>query len=536
MDPPASVDNNAGEIIQETNMPLVFCGSQDCNTLIPVLASSWKTSPDGLTYTFILRNGIYFNNGDPLNSYVVWWNIYRSLIMNQGAAFVLYLYFNASGVTAGDLNSFNNVQNSPQGNQTLLSLMENPANSVTVLNSTAIQFHLTNPYVSFLKTIPCSCWAFSDPPVVEQHGGVVANQPNAWMAVNGTLIGDGPYITQTFVPNQYTILVKNPNYWGVNYTDNLILKPAAIPKIVINYKTDELTRTLDLENNKAQVSIVTFNDVKNVLSGRPNLYVPSIGLSGTPEFVGIDTQRYPTNITLVRQAIVEAINVSQIEEIVYGGYSVPLVGPTPHGMFYYNESITPPSYNVTDAKRLLVEAGFPNGNGIPQLNFVYPNSAYLSLAAQIIKQDLAQIGITLIPQQVGADTYLSLLAIPGSNLTAPYMASASWTYYPDFSAYEYIIAAQFGLYNFLNNATIYNWILTSNDELNTSLRAQEISQITNAVQLQAAFVWLGQDVDLYPVGGGFGPEVWNHCLAGQWYSPAFDGPDFNSIYYNCTAG
>jgi peptide/nickel transport system substrate-binding protein len=532
-DPGAVIDNNGLELAQNTELPLIFFNKSSYSQFVPVLATNWSESPDGLTYTFTLRKGVYYNNGDPFNAYVVWWNIYRDMYINQPADFIFYTYFNTSGVSVRDLNEFNNSNNVPT-NSTLLSIMQNPHNSVTVINPYEVQFHLTNPFVAFLYTIGTAPWVFVDPHVVEEHGGVVANQPNSWMSVNGTTVGDGPYICAQYVPNQYAILVANPNYWAQNQSTNFFTAPPHIEKVIIYYKTDELTRVLDLESNKAQAAIITFNDIKNVLGADKNLYIPNTGLSGSLEFITIDTEKPPTNNLLVRRAIIAAINVTQIEQEVYNGYAVPVVGPEPRGFFGYNDSIQPPVYNVTLAKQLLKQAGYPNGQGLPPINFVYPQSAYLSLVAQILVQDLAQIGITLQPQQVSFDTWLSLSTVPGNASNAPILDFGSWTYYPDFSAYEFIVDQQLGAFFFMNNQTINQLILESNTQLNSTLRAEEISQITLYVKQNAAVIWLGQDVDLYDTGGGFGPVIWNRCLTGMWYNTAFNGVPFNSVYYVCT--
>lgn len=531
-DPGTVVDNNGLELAQNTQLPLVFYNKTDYQQVLPVLATSWTSAPGGLTYTFNLRSGVYYNNGNPFNAYVVWYNVYRDLIIDQSSDFIFYLYFNTTGVTAGDVNSFNTATNVPT-NSTLLGIMENPHNSVTVLNSTAVQFHLFTPFAAFMKTIGTAPWVFVDPYVVQQHGGVVAGQPNTYMAANGTYVGDGPYVTQVWIPNQYAILVANPHYWAQNITNNFMLAPAHIPKIVINYKTDELTRSLDLQSNKAQGSIITFNNIPSVLASDSNLVIPQTGLSGSIEFVTINTERGPTNNSLVRQAILNAINITQIEAEVYNNYAVPFVGPTPKGFFGYNNSAAPTPYNLAQAKQLLTEAGYPNGNGIPAINFVYPQSAYLGLVATIMKQDLAQIGITLNPQQVSFDTWLSLSLVPGTNSTSPILNYGSWTYVPDFSGYEFIVDQQLGAFYFLNNATINALVTQSNSQLNPTLRAQEISQVQADVQQNAAVIWLGQAVDFYDTGGGFGPTVWNSCVSGLWYSTAYNGVPFNSVYYSC---
>jgi len=539
MDPGVTTSNNGLEPAQNTNLPLVFCGYNDtsCSSdrLVPVLATSWTGSSDGLTYTFLLRNGVYYNNGDPFNSYVVWWNVYRDLMMNQPADFTFYLYFNTTGVTVGDVNSLNNAQNMP--NSTLLQIMENPQNSVTVLNSTAVEFHLTNAFVPFMASIETAPWVFVDPYVVEQHGGVALNTPNSWMSVNGTNFGNGPYITQVYIPNEYTVMIANPNYWAQNLTGtetNYILEPAKIPTVTIYYKTNELTRGLDLEDGQVMAAPISFDDINQVLRACATCVIPNIGLSGTVEFCMINTLRPPLNNIMVRRAIIAAINVTEIEQAVYNGYAVPFVGPEPAGFPLYPSSVPPAVYNLTMAKQDLAAAGYPNGVGLRAIDFYYFTSTYHSLEAQIMKADLAQIGITLNLHEVTAATLFSLEPLPGQNATAMDMAADDWTYYADFSGYEFLIDQRFGSFGNLENDTIYNLILKSNTELNATARAQEIAQTARDVQQQASDIWMGQDLNTYDTGAGMGPTLFNKCIAGLWYNTDFNGIDFNSVYYACT--
>jgi ABC-type transport system substrate-binding protein len=538
MDPGVVIDNDGLEVAQNTNLPLVFCGYNDTscsfNRLVPVLATSWTGSSDGMTYTFILRNGVYYNNGDPFNAYVVWWNVYRDMIINQASDFVFYLYFNTTGVTPADVNSLNNAQNMP--NSTLLQIMENPHNSATVLNASAVQFHLTNPFVPFMASIETAPWVFVDPYVVEQHGGVALNAPNSYMSFNGTTVGDGPYITQVYLPSEYTVLISNPNYWAQNLTSsetNYILEPAKIPRVTIYYKTDELARALDLENKQVQAAPISFDDIKKVLQACTSCTIPNIGLSGTVEFVMIDSLKPPLNNLLLRRAIIAAINVSQIQQTVYNGYAVPFVGPEPSGLPLYPSSVPTPVYDLTLAKQDLAAAGYPNGVGLPAIDFYYFTSTYHSLEAQIMKADLAQIGITLNLHEISAATLFSFEPIPGQNATAMDMATDDWTYYADFSAYEFLIDQRFGAFGNMRNDTIYNLILKSNTEINPTARAQDIAQIAGDTQQQASEIWMGQDVNTYDTGAGMGPTFFNNCVAGLWYNTDFNGIDFNSVYYAC---
>ena len=537
-DPGVSIDLAGEEIICNTNLPLIFFNTAgpQYNGYMPVLANSWQETSGGETYTFNLRPNIYFSNGHPFNAYVVWYNFYRNIFMLQALDYVYLVYANTTGVTVGDVNSLNNPQNQP--NATLLSIMQNPHNSATVLNATAIQFHLTAAYAGFLAQVASGPpWDWVDPYVVQQHGGVVANQPNSYMAENGTTVGLGPYIMQKYVPNQYATLIANPHYWAANLTaseKNFMLESPLIPEITVNYKSVELTRSLDLRNNRVQAAPILYSDVASVLTSDPNLYIPHIGLSSTLEWLALNTFKFPFNNTLVRRAVIESINVTQIQQVVYRGYIAPLNGPVLQGFFGYNSSISPIPYNVADAKTLLTEAGYPNGQGLPKISFIYYKSEEADELASVLVNDLSQIGITLLPEGLSTSAAISIFGLPPTDPKAPLIEQETWTYYPDFTAYEFVIDADLGVFSTFNNATINNLIYASNAELNLPMRAQELSRIVQLTNEQAAFVWMGQDVDTYATGVGNGPIVWNSCLTGMFENAGFIGVDFAPVHYTCS--
>lgn len=537
MDPGTVEDNNGLEVAQNTNLPMFFCAENNtaCTSLVPVVGQTITGSANGLNYTATLKTDVYYSNGDPFNAYVLWWNIYRDLVINQASDFIFYTYFTPGTITAADLNSFDTPTNVPT-NQTLINLMESPSNDIRVLNASAVQFNLTNPFAPFLLTIETAPWVFVDPFVVESHGGVATNLPNAWMSVNGTTVGDGPYVA-SYVPNQYTTMVANPHYWAQNLTasqSNYIIEPAKIHQITINYKTDELTRTEDLEGGQAQAADVSFDDIPNVVKAcGTSCYIPNIGLSGSIEWVALDSLKAPLNNSLVRQAVIAAINITQIQQTVYNGYAVPVVGPDLKGLGYYNNSILPPAYSVTEAEQLLTEAGYPGGKGLPAIDYYYYTSSYQADVAAIIKSDLAVIGITVNVQELSQPSLLSLQGVPGANSTAMEMFSINWTYYADFSAYEFLVDSSLGVFGNMHNQTIVNLIDQSNTQLNSTLRGEEISQITEDVKQSASILWLAQDIDVYDPGAGIGPTMFNHCVSGLWYNTSFNGIDFNSVYYSC---
>jgi len=356
--------------------------------------------------------------------------------------------------------------------------------------------------------------------------------------VNGSAVGDGPYVMQTWIQNQYAILVANPNYWAKNLTglgpSARFLQVPPVRQITLNYKTDELTRSLDLEKGNVQAATISFNDISNVLKAATSAYIPHLGQTGGLEYVTIDSEKGPTNNTLVRRAIIAAVNTSQIQQAAYEGYAAPFVGPVPKEVPGYNDSIAGPAYNLTLAKALLAQAGYPGGKGFPTINFVYPTSAYLSLVAQILVADLGQIGITVQAQQVSIAVFSTLeFATPGTNASAPILAWGSFSFIPDFAGYEYIVDSSLNLEFYLNNATINQLVNTYNTELNPQAAAKDLTQITNNVQQNAVFIWLGQGIDQYNIGSGVGITIWNKCVTGFWYNFGFNGIPYNALSLSC---
>ena len=98
------------------------------------------------------------------------------------------------------------------------------------------------------------------------------------------------------------------------------------------------------------------------------------------------------------------------------------------------------------------------------------------------------------------------------------MFQINWTYYADFSAYEYLVDNAFGVFGNMHNQTIVNLVDESNTQLNSTLRGEEISQITEDVKQSASILWLAQDIDVYDPGAGIGPTMFNHCVTGLWYN------------------
>jgi len=545
LDPVLAITPSGEDIGMICNLNLITLkpgrSGESNDDFAPLLARSWEASPDQKTYTFRLRENVYWSNGDAFNAYAVWWQIYRDLYEAQAMQYPMTLVFNNTGVRLEDVNALNNSQNMPDAD--LLKVMMNPENSVTVIDANTVEFHLYPAMPGFLSMLTSVAWEFDDPYFFAQHGGVAAGQPNSYMTIHGSDVCNGPYVVERAVPDQYVVLVANPRYWAQNIPKDdpayFALRPATIPKVTVNFKPDELTRELDLQRNLAQAAVIAWPEIPRLLRENPGLvvpdWVPGAGLTNHIDWLTLNSQKPPLDNILVRRAIIEAIDAQKIQELAYGGYAKSFVGPLPSGLPFYDDSIKPPRYDPENAKRLLVQAGYPDGKGLPQLTYAYAQAPHSTITAQLVQSDLAKIGIDVQP--VGL-TISGLQTIEFANVwetpSAPNIIDTWWEWWPDFNGYAYLVSSDLGWLTWLRNDTINSLVNKALYELDPEQRALQISKVTQLAQEQWAFIWIAQYETFYNTGEPVGQMVWNKCAVGDiWYSYSWFGVPYNSVYYTC---
>ena len=215
-----------------------------------------------MTYAFFLRPNVAFSNGDPFNAYVMWFSIYRTLVMNQGPAWIL-----GQNLTPGNGMNFNitdkilNSINYTNPSQKDLTYLTYPNQSVQAVSPSQLVLHLgygyngQAPFSAFLATLITPMAMAVDPIVVEANGGVVANEPNNYMETHA--VGTSFYELQSWIQGQSVTLVKNNNYWAMSVPSaqlNDAIRPAIIDTINFYYKPSS-TMIADLKSNSAQMIV-----------------------------------------------------------------------------------------------------------------------------------------------------------------------------------------------------------------------------------------------------------------------------------------
>jgi ABC-type transport system substrate-binding protein len=371
---------------------------------LPGLAVGWNVSSDGETYTFNLRQGVNFSTGDPFNAYSAWGELYGLyyLTANSSTWMESYPLFNMNTSNFGPatlalMNQSGVVNPSPQ----LLSIMENSSWPIYVTGPYTLVFHLANPFIFFPGVLVVYDGLMFDTEWLLQHGGF--GTPTAYNSYfnQHPIPGTGPYTVTQVSENNFVSFTQSPTYWGDKLTPSeLAFQPLWDPghaKTVIVYnKPDDIARYTDLSTGAAQVSTIESQDF-NLITSNPSTYSYFVNppWNGEVALMGLNVNEYPTNITDVRQAIVHAINYSDLYASGYEQNMSPYVGPEyPAWKQYYDlGNFTPYQYNLTLAEAYLKNASITN---MPPLTFrTVSDCSVCSAAAQIIQADLAQLNITV---------------------------------------------------------------------------------------------------------------------------------------------
>ncbi|MCL5069258.1 MAG: ABC transporter substrate-binding protein [Thaumarchaeota archaeon] len=472
--------------------------------LVGDLATGYTVSADGLTYTFNLRHNVTWSDGVPFTAHDVEFTI--DVTLNQSFSegfFYGPLAMSSGGTTPTGLTL----------NKTMVSIPDNYT----------IVFHLTTPYSPFLLYV-------SSLPTLAQHvlqGQDLSNNNY----INNHIVGTGPFIVTQYVVGDHITMEANPNYWGGRPHLN---------SITFKVFQDQTSAELALRSGEVSyIEAVPPQDVAG-LNSTPGIVVktePSWNL----EYMGYNFntnltngQFNPISIKDVRQAIAEAVNVSQVVQAGYMGYAtpvnqfmIPFFNLDGHSL--YNNSIPTTPYNPTDADRLLNQSGYPwtaaggnVSNGAPyrfQINTIISagNGQELTML-QAIQSMLSNVGIDLvikIEEEATATADIAGAAQPKTwNLFGPTHISESPD--PDFMAsLFYNTPATVGPYGSdwgnYNNSQVNQLYLAAEATVNNTQRAQIYQKIGGILASDYAWLWLDNPQEIIAWNTNFhgfvlGPE------------------------------
>lgn len=370
VDPALNSASDGGNMILHAFECLLTVG-QDGN-LQPGQAETWETSEDGLTWTFHLRDGLKWSDGSALtaNDFVYSWKrVCDPIVAAPYAETVLGMVKGYEEAVAGNTDAL----------------------AVTATDDKTLVVELNAP-CSFFGSLA----AFATLSPVQQ--ATIEKNGDAWATAPETYVSNGPFCMTEWVPGSHITFSKNTNYWNAD-----AIKLGRI-KFVL------------MEDSNAAYSAYQTGEVL-LIKDVPTEEIPS--LKGNGEFhvepiigtyyLSVNTEREPFNNPDVRKALSLAIDREYVAgTLMQGTYSAAsnFMGPgwidTDGKEFMANANggevyidTTNHEANVEQAKQLLADAGYANGEGFPAITYTTNDSGYHKVVAEYLQQAYAELGINL---------------------------------------------------------------------------------------------------------------------------------------------
>lgn len=324
----------------------------------PGVAESWDVSDDKLTYTFHLRKNAKFSDGTQVTAKDFEYTWKRVINPDTQAEYVTQLLM---------------VLNAQEANEKKTSLDEV---GIKVIDDYTFEVTLKAPTPYFLEVC-----AF--PTLMPVKKEVVEKSPDAWATKPETYVGNGPFKLVTWVNNDHLMFERNENYWDAK-----------------NVKLDKLKFVVVVEESSA-LTAWEKGDI-DINGGIPSAELQRLKGEGKVEimtelgfsYTCFNVLKKPLDNPKVRQALTLAINKKQICENVLRGGEVPASGVVPPGVNdakpgtdfrqAANTSL-PAEGDIETAKKLLAEAGYPDGKGFPVLTYSYNTNETNKATAEAIQ-------------------------------------------------------------------------------------------------------------------------------------------------------
>lgn len=472
-DPGVTFEVLPNAIVQNIYAKLVNVVVKDNQFItVPGLAESWEVAPDGKTWTFHLRKGLVFADGDPLKADAVVYSFQRVLKLQKSPCWLFsdVLGLTEESIAAPDDYTVKIVTNGAPSN-VVLTMMGNTLSGVL------------------------------NPRVVKEHE-VDGDMGQAWLTDHSA--GAGPYVLEEWDRKIKVVLKANKNYWqGEPRIKTIILQDIPEP-------TDQL-----LLLKKGDIDIawdLTAEQANSLKSG------PDVSIVTTPgqsdEYVGMNAGWGPFKDVRVRQAVKYAIDYNAIIDKVMTGFAINNQQFLPVGYFGYVEN-NPYYQDIEKAKTLMAEAGYADGFDV---EIVTNTTERRKTEAVVVQENLAKIGIRATINMMQASQMYDKFRQQGLQ-----MIVAGWGVdYPDADA----LSNPFANYRVKQLAWRCVWyddyaadlVEAASKEINEDKRFQMYQDLTNYWHIYGPFAMMYQPIQFWGVRN----EVKNYDKAAEGYSVHYD--------------
>ena len=497
LDPALNSSVDGANTIITTFEPLLLIDEN--NEIVPGQAELPEVSEDGLTWTFTMKDGLKWSDGSDLTAKDFEYSFKRLACPDTAAPY--------GETVVGMIDGYDDAIGNPDAD----------GNTTTDPDWDALNVHASEDGKTLTVQLayPCSyfdklCAFAAMSPV--QEATVEANG-DAWCTEPDTFICNGPYYISNWVPSERIVLTKNPYYAG-GWDSSKIVSDT----ITLLLLEDSSASYTAYNSGEAQlVKDVPTDEIPSLTKAEDggDFYVDTI--LGT-YYISLNDQREPFTDAKVRKALSLAIDRDYVANTIMQGTYEPaynFVGPgivDESGMFYDNanggERYISDDYeaNLEEAKSLLAEAGYPDGEGFPAITYSANDAGYHIPVAEYIQQAWGELGITVNIDKVEWSSFLPL------RRSGDYDVSRNgWVMdYNDPSNMIELFCSTNG-----NNDGKYN-----NPEFDATIEASKVADKTVHFQkLHEAEDILMEDAAAIPVA--YYTDFWlqSPSLKGTWHSP-----------------
>jgi peptide/nickel transport system substrate-binding protein len=410
------------------------------------LATSYKTI-DPTTWEFKLRQGVRFHNGDPLTAKDVKFSLDR--------------------LRAPETKSPNQV-------------FYAGIKEVQVIDDTTVRILTDQP----------------DPTLLDRLTQVAFVVPEAYIKKNGdeyfgkNPIGSGRYKFVKWVQNDYIELEANENYWGQ--------EPASVKTLILKVIPENGARMAALQTGEVDIATNIPPFMVPSLSKSQDIKVIS-GPSGRVIFIGMNLLKAdkagPLMKKEVRQALNYAVDKKSLIKNILMGSGEELATPLVPGMFGFDPAIQPYPYDPEKAKKLLAEAGFPNGF---ETEFDTGSGRYLmdKQVAEAVVGMLAKVGVKVKLNVLEWGKYTD---VRRAHTVAPlYLLGWAQTIYDADGTLGPLFCIDCTHSNYHNSALV-KMMDEARYEMNAEKRKALYRQILTLIKDEAPWIFLYQQVDHYGI-------------------------------------
>jgi len=364
LDPAITTDAESFEVTANIYETLVKTDKK-AQELLPGLAETWSVSEDGLTWIFKIRTDVVFHDGTSLDAKAVAFNFHRW--MNEDSPYHTgqFTYWSHS------FNGFPGI-----------------VESVTALSDTTLEIILNEPFAPFLSVLSMPAYGIASPEAIMTYNEGLKDHP----------VGTGPFMFKSWEKGDEIVLEKNNHYWSTEakvdtvvfrlihpYEDRIELLTSGDIHIANNLLPQEMKAIK--QNNTVKVQY------------RPFLNIGYLALNNTSEHFSDERVREAVSLLIDKENML----ATELDELTKPAHSF-----LPPLLLGYHEGIQSKVYNLDKAKKLLADAGYPNGFDTSLWVMDKPRNYFSDPRglANYLKSQLAPAGIDLEIEVIKWEDYI----------------------------------------------------------------------------------------------------------------------------------